>query len=507
MKTEPGIEAKETFNRQHSHRRRSWLATIGALFVVLLIVGISALAYAQIAPRHHGQGGQPIISGSWEKALSGYLVTELDAAPGNPTILYACAQRNQGNGVVSSVNQTVLRSTDSGLHWQDIGGKAGTITGCQLAVNPNNSNDVYLATMNVNGQQTRGILKHTTDGGQTWTTIQPALSIPGANAIPVWSVTRLSIVGQHLFGIQTLSINAPLEGRKGTIPRYAVYNLPRLVTSSDGGLTWTVLDQQFAATHQGAGDYAVDPANLNTIYDLVSIPWLPIQPLVAEPNGNLPAFGSNASLYKTTNGGATWQLALTNLPFGSMVQLAANRPQIVYVGGIRRPMPLVGAMLGASPTNMVGNFHLHVSVDGGANWRDVPALPTTLYPQTWLVNENGQVYVYAVRLNIRPTVGIGTAIAGTAVTIPKVTPQSSQPGQPHEMPMIRQPALAPTTIATATPAQIERFDPATNGWHMVIQSPGSGNLLAVTSGNGATDLLWFMSSSGHQPVLYRAVVS
>ncbi len=185
--------------------------------------------------------------------------------------------------------QTVLRSSDGGLHWQDIGGKAGAVTTCGLTINPSNGNEVYLVTTMNSGKQSSAVLKHTTDGGQTWNTILPALSMPGVSTTPAWDITQLSMIGQHLFGIQTLPARFLLQGRKGTAPRYAVYNLPRLVTSSDGGRTWTVLDQQFAATQQGVGDYAVDPTNIATIYEMVSVPWLPIQPLTPAPNGTIPA--------------------------------------------------------------------------------------------------------------------------------------------------------------------------------------------------------------------------
>jgi len=502
MEKEPVVQTEKTPNRQNIYRRRSRLATIGALLVVLLIVGISALAYALIAPHRQGQGAPPATSGAWEKALTGYLVTSLVAAPGNPTVLYACAQRNQGSGVVSSLNMTVLRSADGGLHWQDVGGNAGAIMGCQIAVNPSNSNEVYLVTTmnNGNGQQPIAVLKHTTDGGQTWNAIQPALSITGVPQ--VWNISQLSMVGQHLFGVQMLAAKVPTEGRKGTAQPYVVYNLPRLVTSSDGGHTWSVLDQQFTAAHQGVSSYAVDPASITTVYDLVSVPWLPILPITTGLKGNFPAFTSTAELYKTTDDGATWQPVLTNLPFGSTVQLAANQPQIVYAGGIRRPMPLVGAMPGASSAAAIGNFQLHVSSDGGANWRDAPALPASMYPQSWLANDNGQAYIYAGSLYARPTGGVGTAISATAVTIPRVTPQSGQPG----MPMIRQPALTPPPTVTATPAQIERYDPTTNQWSAVTKPPAAGNLLAVTPGSGNSDLLWFMGSSSNQPILYRATV-
>ncbi len=204
--------------------------------------------------------------------------------------------------------------------------------------------------------------------------------------------------------------------------------------------------------------------------------------------------GYNAALYKTTDGGSTWQLLLKNLPFGSTVQLVANNPQILYAGGIPRPMPLIGTVPRASTANATGGLQLHASSDGGASWRDVAALPGSMYPQNWFANQNGQVYVYTGGLYTQPTVVVGTAVAATSVTISTVTPQ--------EMPLIRQPALASPTV-TAAAAQIERYDPATNQWSAVAKSPTTGSLLAVTPGSGSADRLWFMGSSRNQPVLYR----
>lgn len=478
-------------------KRRSRLAVAGAVLVVLLITGASALAYTVIAPRHQGPG-VPGAKGVWEQSLSGYLVSSIAAAPGDPSVLYACAEPAQTGKPANRL--TVLRSADGGTSWQDVGSSAGITSICQLAINPNNSSDVYLVTT-ASSQQFTSIIKHSTDGGHTWNTIQPSLVIPGATSVPFWNLTQVSMVGQQLFGIQTLSVRVmPPQGRKGTIPQ-PVYNLPRLVTSANGGHTWNVLDQQFTATHQGVGSYAVDPTNARIIYEIVSVPWLPIQPLVPSQGAGVPAYGYNASLYKTTDSGATWRQLLTNLPYATIVQLAARNPRIIYAGGIRRPLPYAAAAPGTQATTPNGNFQLHMSSDGGATWHDVSTPPKNTYIQSWMIGQNGQVYVFSGGVYLQMTVVVGTAIVATQVTIPASTPQSSVPSQKSTHPDIHQPVETPTVPAVQP--SIERYDPTTGNWSQIVQPPSQGSLLAVTPSTASGDLLWYMGTASGKAVLYR----
>ena len=79
----------------------------------------------------------------------------------------------------ATIAYTLLRSSDYGAHWQDVGMKGGSGTSCQAAVNPANSNDVYVVGTKV-ASPTASVaatymLWHSTDGGQNWAALLPTL--------------------------------------------------------------------------------------------------------------------------------------------------------------------------------------------------------------------------------------------------------------------------------------------------------------------------------------------
>jgi hypothetical protein len=271
--------------------------------------------------------------------------------------------------------------------------------------------------------------------------------------------------------------------------------LPRLVTSVDGGQTWTVVDTKLVSTNMGVRDYAVDPSNTTTIYELLGPAFGPIQPATGAPKsitGSLPN-SMDGALYKSTDGGATWKLLLDNLPFGSQLQLAQNTPNVLYVGGVRSPLPYAAQQNhpGVEPAFplQTGAFHLHMSNDGGATWHDVPNLPQTFYALSWFAGADGKVYTYSTNnlpggSSSNPG-GQATAIVATAV--PAV------------------PAIAVPGSGNPTPT-IERFDPNSNAWSTLTKPPVSGLLLAVTptsTNSGAA--LWLFANSNGKPVLFRYI--
>ncbi|HVB26219.1 MAG TPA: hypothetical protein VNG51_30045 [Ktedonobacteraceae bacterium] len=472
MKTQDAKDTNTgTMTPASGHRRNTtWLASLGAIVVVALLISVSVFVFTQARQHAPNSTAQTPPSGNWTQVLQGYALNSLVAAPGNPATLYACALPGQSSSSTPGVpaqgssssgqSFTVLRSTDFGAHWQAVGGNIALGFACQIAINPTNSNDVYVAGIS-SGNAPAGILLHSTDGGQTWTTVHPKFSLPSYTPAVEWSVQQITIAGGHLFGVQFIQSGGPVHVQPSGML------LPRLVTSIDGGQTWTVVDTQLAPTNMGVHDYAIDPSNTSTIYELLGPAFGPIQPAVGTPKSIAGSIAEE--LYKSSDGGSTWKLLLDNLPFGSQFQLAQNTPNMLYVGGVRSPLPYVAqqnhpTVEPAFPLQ-TGAFHLHMSNDGGATWHDVPNLPQSFFALSWFAGADGKVYAYSTN---------------------NLPGGSSGSGNP-----------SPT---------IERFDPTSNSWSELTKPPVSGLLLAVTptsTSSGAA--LWLFADNNGKLALYRYI--
>lgn len=488
-------------------RGKGWLTGLGAIIVVALVVGLSAFVFAQGRPRGGTQSSPIPPSGQWQLVLKGYSITALVAASSNPADLYACAAQAP-NGQQGSGPLALLHSTDFGAHWQDVGKTAALSGSCQVAVNATNGNEVYVVTATANGQ-TSEVLKHSTDGGQTWETISPVLHAPAGNSTMPWYVQELRLVGNRLFALQWTQLgHVPYVNQ----PPYGI--LSRVITSTDGGHNWTVLDGGLNSTNLGTFDYVVDPSNPSTVYELLGLPWLPPIVKTAGASDVLPsAIGSNEKLYKTSDNGTTWHMLLDNLPFRAQVQLASSNPNIVYAGGINGPLPLAAQpdILPQQSTypGAASGFQLHMSSDGGATWRDV-APPIGLFGlSNWFVTANGQVILGGLYV----TTGSPTAIPGTAVPATPVasTPQASrdiQNGYPNNATSrdAREP-LSSQSPLVAPSLYIQRYDPVANKWSRVVMPPAYGLVVEVTTAdaNGGA-VLWFMGTKSKEVDLYRYVM-
>ena len=496
------IEGQQSSFSGEPRKPRRWLAGLSACLVVLLVVGASIFVFAAARQR---QGSQQPPRGQWEQVQSGYLFLSMQAAPSNPAALYACATTSAAISNKEGQADTILRSVDAGNHWQNIGASAGLGSYCELAVSPANENDIYVISSGLTSQ-TNATLRHSLDGGQTWTTIIPTFSPPlpatgtGAAGFP-WFVQQLRYDGHNLYGIQWIFTRTPAIQS----PPYFFNRLPRLVTSADGGHTWHTIDGRFTAQHLGAQSYALDVTHPGTIFEIVGQTAFPVETAPVPTTGSLPRFSLAEQLFKSTDGGANWQSLSADLPFGSQVQLAGANPQIVYVGGIRGPLPLVpqyqpgqGTITPGQPIVVPGVFHLQVSTNDGASWQQVATPPGEQLIQDWLVSADGSVYTSPTISSVSQGVG-ATAIAGTAVPATPVsgTPLPVKTVSGGGLPDIQ------TTLPVSHP-DIQRYDLASHTWSKITIPPISGHLLAVTpGGTNAGSFLWYVGLSGTQYVLYR----
>ncbi len=452
-------------------KRRWFVAGIAALVIVLLlVVSAGAILLTQLgrqpvtptpAPKPTATTAPintsvptmttqptatptPSPTGQWVQVLTGYRLTSLAAAPSHPNVLYACAIA-PGVPVEYRSVQTVLRSADFGAHWQDIGSRAQMSRGCQLAINPTDSYEIYVATSSnppADPAVPSYVLEHTSNGGDSWETIHPTVYAPSLNAPLAWQGTQIRFEGKRLYSLQAVptSLTPTPQGNQG---------LTRLVMSTDGGHTWNVLDTQIATTGQTVEAYAVNPANPAIFYELAFLP-------VAPGTGFPPL-----ALYQSVDGGKTWQSVEKQIPYSSIspveILTGSENPNVVYLTNTACPASQAFHAGGGPVVQLAGSrFSLCMSSDAGKSWRTITAPSQFAYTMGGgVIDQQGRLY---------------------------------------------------TQVTMSGSMEICQYDPATATWSKVTQAPRDGSVLAgtPTGANGTTDL-WLMSTSG-QIALYRYVI-
>ena len=247
-------------------------------------------------------------------------ITCIDALKSNPKLIY-----------VGAASGGVWKTNDAGANWKNIsdGYFGGTIGA--IAIAPSNESILYVGegenTMRGNVSEGLDGMWKSTDDGKTWKNIglKEARHIVRVIVHPknpdiVWA----AVMG-HLFG--------PNENR-------GVYK------SVDGGATWKKV--LYVNPQTGASDLIIDPSNPDIMYagtwELIRTPY------------SLESGGAGSGMYKSTDGGNTWESIKNNkgLPKG--------------VWGI------VGVAVAKSNTDKLyalienANGGLYVSNDAGKNW-------------------------------------------------------------------------------------------------------------------------------------------
>lgn len=399
-------------------KRRGVYQGFALLLSCLLLIGTVALLLLR---QQAHSGTQPLPATlHWQQIQPRHPVESLVAAPGDPAVLYVCTLPP----FYTFAPDSLLRSNDGGVHWQTLTVPLGNTSSCLVAVNPLNANDLYISIISLTAPRPP-VLKHSSDGGQTWITIRATLMLAPHTSNIAWAGGRLSFFGQRLFAVQ---------GIQGTT---------HLISSSDGGHTWTILDAALAKTdHQELLSYIVDPATTTTLYELVGVVangWFSYTPSDATPvptPSPIPASQLTRHLYKTVDGGATWHEILSSIPYGSSLQLAPAHPNQLYVGGPT-------GKLSATSRN---TFHMQYSTDGGNTWHTI-ALPADKHLRNnWFVAASGKLYITDVK-----------------------------PGKTQDL-----------------ITSIQCYDPPSQQWSTLPVPATSGILLAVTTAlSHKSDVLWF----------------
>lgn len=256
-------------------------------------------------------------------------LTDLDCHPDQPETYY-----------VASASGGVFKSVDDGETWQGIFEDYPTASIGDIAIDPNNPQVIWVGTGEANILRSTmagtGLYK-STDGGQTfeYSGLGESHHIARVVIDPRDSNTLYVAVPGHEYR------HNPDRGVYKTI---------------DGGKTWKQVFYQNEST--GSIDLIMDPGNSNVLYMTTAerrrFRW------------NDPLPGPACNVWKTVDGGITWQTISRGLPDLTQCErigldVCRNQPNVVYA--------LVNN-LAANPSGRgVVGADLYRSDDSGESWR------------------------------------------------------------------------------------------------------------------------------------------
>ncbi len=221
-----------------------------------------------------------------------------------------------------------------GLSWRNIGPSLTSGRISDIAINPNNPFEYYVAT----------------SAGGVWKTINS-----GIEYTPIFDKE-----GSYSIGCITMdpnNSNVIWVGTGENNNQRSVSFGDGVYKSLDGGKTWKNMGLK---TSEHIGRIIVHPKNSDIVY-VAAI-------------GPLWSKGGERGLYKTTDGGSTWSAVLKVDEHTGVndIQMDPRNPEVIYASTFQRRRH-VFTYVGGGPGS-----GLHKSTDGGITWEKInKGLPTT----------------------------------------------------------------------------------------------------------------------------------
>lgn len=273
-------------------------------------------------------------------------------APSHPAIAYLCADNGPAKTFLAETPR-LYKSVNGAGAWsllasapvlQPVADQATTVAGCSVFVDAQDSQDVFLqeTQLEVVGA-THAIVRalfRSRDGGATWSTLATLDRTDG--------FTDIAVAGSRLVARARPSV----MGAAGCNPSGpAPAATSQLYASDDGGQTWQNIGQSIEAAGYSPRDMTTAGSTVFAIADQV-------------PSATCQISGGS-TLWRSTDGGATWATTSLSEPSISTVSFTANADGSGYYGIATATASAQGATLTL------------FSQDSGVSWALLPTLRTS----------------------------------------------------------------------------------------------------------------------------------
>lgn len=258
----------------------------------------------------------------------------VEVDPNNPDkVIYVGTGETWTRNSVS-IGDGLYKSNDGGTTWNKLGfEKSERIA--NIIVNPNNSNEVYVAVLGAlwSDSDERGVYK-TTDGGATWNKVLYVDQTTGCADLAM-DPNNPNVLYASMWEFRRTGWSFNSGGDKSA-----------LYKSTDGGATWNKIHNGFPEGKLGRLAIAVAPTDSNILYTVIE----------AEDN-------ARKGLYRSDDAGANWKqlnndFGITVRPFYfSRIVVDPKNADVVVKGGLTGSISRDGGKTFKSLGNMHSDIH------------------------------------------------------------------------------------------------------------------------------------------------------
>jgi len=247
-------------------------------------------------------------------------INVVEADPNNANII-----------LVGNASGGIYKTTNGGNSWYPVFDENPYLAIGAIAFDPNNSNiiyagtgDPYISSFPFVGD---GIYK-STDAGETWTQM-------GLAEASIISRIEVDPLNNNIIYAATMGLPFARTPDRG------------LYKSTDGGITWTHI--LFISNDSGIADMLINPTNPQILY---ATGWNRIR-----NRQESLIIGQAAKIYKTTDGGVTWNILTNGLPAEDMCRIglcmSESNPNLIYAMYIGTDFEV---------------YNIYKTINGGDSW-------------------------------------------------------------------------------------------------------------------------------------------